>query len=110
MTRPFKFPALSRGPTAAYFAVSPPQLSAVPSRTDELDAILAAINSADKFVRFSVMDYAPTTLYNRPNSYWPPIDDALRTAAFQFVAEISTFFASISLIISLVLFIYLIQT
>lgn len=38
-----------------------------------------------RFILVSVMDYSPTTLYQKPNSYWPLIDDALRTAAFWFV-------------------------
>lgn len=32
------------------------------------------------------MDYAPTSLYNNPNYYWPVIDDALRTAAYKYVS------------------------
>lgn len=64
-------------------AVSPPQLAVSNWRTNDLDAILHAINSANQFVYFSVMDYAPTSLFMKPNFYWPPIDDAIRTAAFQ---------------------------
>jgi phospholipase D3/4 len=64
-----------------YFASSPRQFCA-PNRTEDLTALLDVINNAQDFILVSVMDYSPSTLYEQSNSYWPVIDDALRTAAF----------------------------
>lgn len=59
---------------------SPPPMS--PSgRTQDIDAIVNVINSAEKFVHIAVMDYIPLTLYTPKPKYWPIIDDALRSAA-----------------------------
>lgn len=49
-------------------------------RTNDIDAILHIINSAKKIIKFSVMDYSPTFLFNK-NKYWGVIDNALRDAA-----------------------------
>jgi phospholipase D3/4 len=83
LSAPFTFNSKDRGPTGVFMAAAPPQMSISNWRTNDLDAILNAINSANQFVYFSVMDYAPTSLFVRPNFYWPLIDDALRAAAFQ---------------------------
>ncbi|KAF2069645.1 hypothetical protein CYY_009039 [Polysphondylium violaceum] len=64
-----------------FLAVSPPKFMSR-HRTGDVDALVAAINAANKTVCISVMDYAPTSFYNRPNFYWPLIDDAIRSAAF----------------------------
>lgn len=68
--------------TAIYVAAGP-KTFAPEGRTDETEAILNAINGATKFLKFEVMDYTPTTMYFRPNTYWGPIDDALRAAALR---------------------------
>lgn len=83
LTKPFTFNSKERGATNVFLASAPPQLAGSNYRTSDLDAMLNAINGAEKFVYFSVMDYAPTSLYMKPNFYWPVIDDAFRTAAFQ---------------------------
>lgn len=83
MSRPFTFNSKERGATDVFLASAPPQLAGSNYRTSDLDAMLNVINGAEKFVYFSVMDYAPTSLYMKPNFYWPVIDDAFRTAAFQ---------------------------
>ncbi|KAI6233287.1 Phospholipase D/Transphosphatidylase domain-containing protein [Aphelenchoides fujianensis] len=66
----------------AYFSSSPPPF--VPAGREHDGATLArVINNAEQFVYISVMDYAPATFYNgNDNYYWPLIDDAIRTAAF----------------------------
>lgn len=67
-----------------FFSAAPPPL--VPtSRTGDLDAILHVIDSAQQRLCVEVMDYVPASLYmpNGTNRYWPPIDDALRAAAFR---------------------------
>ena len=50
-------------------------------RTNDIDAILAAIRSAKKFIYIAVMDYFPIFLYSKNNMFWPIIDDALKEAA-----------------------------
>uniref|UniRef100_A0A914CJI2 PLD phosphodiesterase domain-containing protein n=1 Tax=Acrobeloides nanus TaxID=290746 RepID=A0A914CJI2_9BILA len=64
-----------------YFAVDPRQLIAGQRQTD-LNAILHIINSAKEFVHIEVMDYLPTTYYLTENYFWPIIDDALKSAAY----------------------------
>ncbi|XP_072222093.1 5'-3' exonuclease PLD4 [Leuresthes tenuis] len=68
--------------SSLYLAGSPPSFCP-PSRTQDLEAILSTISEAQHFVDVAVMEYFPTTLFERPHRYWPFIDDALRTAAFE---------------------------
>lgn len=65
-----------------YLAGSPPSFCP-PSRTQDLEAILSIISEAQHFVDVAVMEYFPTTRFERPQRYWPFIDDAIRTAAFE---------------------------
>ncbi|KAM3595130.1 uncharacterized protein V6R79_018573 [Siganus canaliculatus] len=53
------------------------------SRTLDLEAILSIISEAQHFVDVAVMDYFPTTRFEKPRRYWPFIDDAIRMAAFE---------------------------
>ncbi|GAM29230.1 hypothetical protein SAMD00019534_124060 [Acytostelium subglobosum LB1] len=64
-----------------FLAVSPPEFVSK-HRSGDIDALVAAINAANQSVCISVMDYAPTSFYNYPNTFWPVIDNALRAAAF----------------------------
>lgn len=68
-------------PTTAYFSASPPKLCPR-GRTHDLDALLAVMRAARRFIYVSVMDYFPTTRFRRPARYWPVLDNALRAAAF----------------------------
>lgn len=68
-------------PTTAYFSASPPALCPR-GRTRDLDAVLAVMRAARRFLYVSVMDYFPTTRFSRPARYWPVLDSALREAAF----------------------------
>ncbi|XP_066466312.1 5'-3' exonuclease PLD3-like isoform X2 [Tiliqua scincoides] len=63
-----------------YISSSPPALS-TQGRTADLTAIVSTIEDAQDFVYISVMDYEPQCVFCDPKSYWPVIDDALRTAA-----------------------------
>uniref|UniRef100_A0A7E4ZRG0 PLD phosphodiesterase domain-containing protein n=1 Tax=Panagrellus redivivus TaxID=6233 RepID=A0A7E4ZRG0_PANRE len=72
---------LNDEPNMAYFSVSPPGFLA-PGRDGDIQALIRVIDTAKTFVNIAVMDYAPTTLYSKPNHYWPIIDDAFRRAAF----------------------------
>lgn len=65
-----------------FFSSSPPPLSAV-GRTNDLEAIVGVILSAEKFVHIAVMDYYPLLIYTPKVRYWPFIDDALRKAAVE---------------------------
>ncbi|XP_063356341.1 5'-3' exonuclease PLD4 isoform X1 [Pelmatolapia mariae] len=69
--------------TRLYVAASPPSFCP-PSRTQDLDAILSIIYGAQHYVDVAVMEYFPTTRFDRPRSrYWPVIEDAIKTAAFE---------------------------
>ncbi|XP_029316039.1 phospholipase D4 isoform X1 [Cottoperca gobio] len=65
-----------------YLTGSPPSFCP-PSRTQDLEAILSIISEAQHYVDVAVMEYFPTTRFERPQRYWPFIDDAIRTAAFE---------------------------
>ncbi|XP_074548897.1 5'-3' exonuclease PLD4 [Halichoeres trimaculatus] len=65
-----------------YLSGSPPPFCP-PSRTQDLEAILSIISEAERFVDVAVMEYFPTTRFERPQRYWPFIDDAIRRAAFE---------------------------
>eukprot|EP00118_Oscarella_pearsei_P004359 m.18508 g.18508 ORF g.18508 m.18508 type:complete len:442 (+) comp27672_c0_seq1:75-1400(+) len=65
----------------ATFGISPPAFLA-DGWSSDLDVILHIIASAEEQINVAVMDYFPTTLYAVANKYWPVIDDALRSAAF----------------------------
>ncbi|CAK1555215.1 unnamed protein product [Leptosia nina] len=61
---------------------SPPPLS--PSgRTNDDDAIVNIIHSAEEFVYISVMDYAPALEFTPKLKYWGKIDEAIRVAALE---------------------------
>ncbi|XP_051242421.1 5'-3' exonuclease PLD4 [Dicentrarchus labrax] len=65
-----------------YLTGSPPSFCP-PSRTQDLEAITSIISEARHFVDVAVMEYFPTTRFEKPQRYWPIIDDAIRTAAFE---------------------------
>ncbi|XP_034051326.1 5'-3' exonuclease PLD4 [Thalassophryne amazonica] len=68
--------------SSLYLTGSPPPFCPL-SRTDDLEAILSIISEAKRFIDISVMEYFPVTLFQKPNRYWPFIDDVIRTAAFE---------------------------
>ncbi|XP_056152333.1 5'-3' exonuclease PLD4 [Lampris incognitus] len=65
-----------------YLTASPPAFCP-PSRTQDLEAILSVISGAQRFINVAVMDYFPSTQFEKPKRYWPAIDDAIRRAAFE---------------------------
>ncbi|KAM9842967.1 5'-3' exonuclease PLD4 [Aulostomus maculatus] len=65
-----------------YLAASPPSFCP-PSRTQDQEAIISSISEAQYFVDVAVMEYFPTTRFEKPQRYWPFIDDAIRTAVFE---------------------------
>lgn len=67
--------------SSIYLSGSPPSFCP-PSRTQDLEAILSIISEAQHYVDVAVMEYFPITRFEKPQRYWPFIDDTLRTAAF----------------------------
>ncbi|KAM8915504.1 5'-3' exonuclease PLD4 isoform 1-T2 [Spinachia spinachia] len=68
--------------SSLYLTGSPPSFCPA-SRTQDLEAILSIISEAQHYVDVAVMEYFPTTRFEKPQRYWPFIDDAIRTAAFE---------------------------
>lgn len=66
----------------AYITSSPPQFSPE-GRTNDDDAIVSIIESAEEFVYISVMDYSPALLFTPKFQFWPTIDNAIRKAALE---------------------------
>ncbi|CAG4935737.1 unnamed protein product [Parnassius apollo] len=66
----------------AFITSSPPPFSPA-GRTNDDDAIVSIIESAEEFVYISVMDYAPALVYTHKLKFWPKIDDAIRAAALE---------------------------
>uniref|UniRef100_A0A914PGY1 PLD phosphodiesterase domain-containing protein n=1 Tax=Panagrolaimus davidi TaxID=227884 RepID=A0A914PGY1_9BILA len=78
-----QFVKLGNTQSLVFFSVSPPQFRPI-GRDNDIDALIKVIDNSKDFVYVAVMDYAPTTLYGKPNNkYWPFIDDAFRRAAFE---------------------------
>jgi len=71
-------------PVKTFISNSPSQFNPK-GREHDLSAIIYLMNTAEKFIRFSVMDYLPATVFQKGdnNFFWPPIDDAIRAAAFR---------------------------
>ena len=72
-------------PLLMYPCYSPPQFN-YGSGADCGDVLLSHIQSAERFINISLMDYSPTSLYQshggEPEVYWDKFDRALRQAAF----------------------------
>eukprot|EP00033_Pygsuia_biforma_P001167 GCRY01001328.1.p1 GENE.GCRY01001328.1~~GCRY01001328.1.p1 ORF type:complete len:465 (+),score=29.97 GCRY01001328.1:119-1513(+) len=73
--------------STAYLTSSPQQL-APPGRTNDIDGLIAVIQSAKHSVCISVMDYYPGFMYDDPPIYWGIIDNALRAAAMSETVEV----------------------
>ena len=69
-------------PYSVFISSSPGELCPA-GRSNDIDAILHIINTAQRFIHIAVMDYFPLFLYKRPTTFWPVIDDALRRAALE---------------------------
>uniref|UniRef100_A0A2P2I4Q2 Phospholipase D3-like n=1 Tax=Hirondellea gigas TaxID=1518452 RepID=A0A2P2I4Q2_9CRUS len=69
------------GITASSLVSSSPPPFTSHGRTDDVNAIVAAIADAKKTVDVAVMDYFPRTLYTHRSWFWPDLDNALRSAA-----------------------------
>ncbi|XP_071810219.1 5'-3' exonuclease PLD3-like [Asterias amurensis] len=64
-----------------YLSSAPPQFCP-DGRANDIDAILDVMNNAEHFIHIAVMDYYPYAAYKHPQTYWPVIDDKLRSLAF----------------------------
>ncbi|XP_074872980.1 5'-3' exonuclease PLD3 [Carettochelys insculpta] len=67
---------------SVYLSSAPPALCAE-GRTQDLQAVLSIIDSADAFVHVALMSYLPTMEFSHPQRYWPDIDNHLRKAAYE---------------------------
>ena len=73
---------LNQSPSKVYMSSSPKPFN--PShRSNDIDAILSIIQSADRYINIAVMDYYPMFLYQKPTKFWPVIDDALKRAVIE---------------------------
>jgi len=83
LTHPFTID--QDGEQSFIFIASSPPLFNTPRRTNDIDALINAIDSAEEFVYGSVMDYSPGSLYypNGQQIYWGVLDDAWRRASFR---------------------------
>ncbi|VDM95133.1 unnamed protein product [Thelazia callipaeda] len=70
------------GDTGVFISSSPPEFNAK-GREEDGNAIVAVMGDAENFVHISVMDYMPVTLYMTNNTYWPKLDDAIRSTAYR---------------------------
>ncbi|KAK0411595.1 hypothetical protein QR680_005735 [Steinernema hermaphroditum] len=71
------------GAASHVYLSSSPQPFNPKGRENDVDAIVASIQKAQRFVKVAVMDYVPATLYMTRNRYWPALDDALKAATFR---------------------------
>ncbi|KAL3083033.1 hypothetical protein niasHS_010835 [Heterodera schachtii] len=71
-------------PSHTFVSHSPEQFNPK-GREHDLSAITFCMSKANEFIRVSVMDYIPATIYSPKNDnvFWPPIDDALKAAAYR---------------------------
>lgn len=81
VTNPQHIP-INGQPFSVFISSSPKELCP-DGRTNDIDAILHIINTAERFIHIAVMDYFPIFLYKRPTTFWPIIDDALKKAALE---------------------------
>jgi phospholipase D3/4 len=83
---------LNEKSVSMFIAASPLQFCS-PNRTNDIDALLHVINSAKKTIGVEVMDYSASSLYNTPNFFWPDIQNALMTAAFNRGVKVQLLFS-----------------
>uniref|UniRef100_A0A914L7L9 PLD phosphodiesterase domain-containing protein n=1 Tax=Meloidogyne incognita TaxID=6306 RepID=A0A914L7L9_MELIC len=70
-------------PVNVFISHSPSALNPK-GREHDLMAIIGLMNKANQKIKIAVMDYLPITLFMKENNtFWPAIDDAIRTAAFR---------------------------
>lgn len=84
MEHPFELKLRNSLEARLFFAGAPPQFNGKTEwtgRTNDIDALLHLIDSANHRISISVMNYSPRTEFSWPKQYWPRIDDALRRAA-----------------------------
>lgn len=65
-----------------YLSGSPPSFCPS-SRTQDLQAILSAISEAEHFIDVGVMEYFPSSRFERHRRYWSVMDEAIKRAAFE---------------------------
>lgn len=71
--------------SSAYISHAPPALTP-PRWTHDIDDIRGHMEAAEEFIHIEMMDYVPAVIYQDPSTYWPDIDDAIRSAAYRNVS------------------------
>lgn len=71
-------------PSTAFFSSSPPEFCPK-GRQNDSDAILDVFDGAERYAKFAVMDYLPTTLYMglNKNFFWGDIDFKIRETIYR---------------------------
>ncbi|KJE96011.1 phospholipase D3 [Capsaspora owczarzaki ATCC 30864] len=75
------------------FISSSPHAFCPAGRSFDRDALEFAILSAQTNVSIEVMDYLPITVYEEPQVYWPALDTAIRTVAFNKKVQVNMLIA-----------------
>ncbi|KAF8386872.1 hypothetical protein PRIPAC_76014 [Pristionchus pacificus] len=78
---PYNIPRHEGPATAIHFSSAPPQLDSC-GRDSDIDAMVKLIDEAEDYLYMAVMDYAPSSLYDKPNTYYDKLDAAIKRAAF----------------------------
>lgn len=73
------------GKYSMYFAGSPPTMfqETFSGRSDDLEALLSVINSAQRYIKVSVMNFNIRSAYGWPKHYWPVLENALKRAVIE---------------------------
>ena len=74
--------SLKDGYKVSTFIVSSPPPLCPHTRTVGIEGLLYVLQSAKKFINIEVMEYFPAIIFSPVETYWPVIDDALRSAVF----------------------------
>ncbi|GMT09483.1 hypothetical protein PFISCL1PPCAC_780 [Pristionchus fissidentatus] len=78
---PYLVPSKDGPNKAVHFSSAPPQLDSC-GRDSDIDNMVKLIDEAEDYLYMAVMDYAPSTLYDKPTRYYDKLDAAIRRAAF----------------------------
>ncbi|GMR57938.1 hypothetical protein PMAYCL1PPCAC_28133 [Pristionchus mayeri] len=78
---PYNVPRHDGAATAVHFSSAPPQFDSC-GRDSDIENMIKLIDEAQDHVYMAVMDYAPATLYDHPNTYYDRLDAAIKRAAF----------------------------
>ncbi|GMS79187.1 hypothetical protein PENTCL1PPCAC_1362, partial [Pristionchus entomophagus] len=84
---PYNVPRKEGPATAVHFSSAPPQFDSC-GRDSDIENMIKLIDEAEDYLYMAVMDYAPTTLYNKPNTYYERLDAAIKRAAYDRAVDV----------------------